>query len=150
MSAPPRRVAVLVWGAIVSTPVLFAGVALVAAPPGGMRSPELSGMFRFMAAAVVGLGLVLARVLPPRIRTRAQGSRDTVAFTRLLVAWAILEGAAMFPLVAEMVTGDRLLLAICAVPLLALVALFPTDRRWRENAVQPFPSGPSGRTDRPG
>jgi hypothetical protein len=148
MTTPTRRIAVLVWGAILSTPVLFAGVTLVAAPPGGMRSPELSGMFRFMAAAVVGLGLVLARVLPPRIRARSQGSRDTVTFTRLLVAWAILEGAAMFPLVAQMVTGDGLLLAISAVPLAALVALFPTEARWRGNAVQPIDSGPRARTDR--
>jgi len=140
MTTPTRRIAVLVWGAIVSTPVLFAGVTLVAAPPGGMRSPEL--------AAVVGLGLVLARVLPPRIRARSQGSRDTVTFTRLLVAWAILEGAAMFPLVAQMVTGDALLLAISAVPLAALVALFPTEARWKGNAVQPIESGPRARTDR--
>jgi hypothetical protein len=148
MSAPTRRIAVLVWGAIVSTPVLFAGVTLVAAPPGGLRSPELTGMFRFMAAAVVGLGLVLARLLPPRIRARSPGSRDTVTFTRLIVAWAILEGAAMFPLVAQIVTGDPLLLAIGAVPLAALVALFPTEARWRGNAVQPMESGPRARTDR--
>jgi hypothetical protein len=148
MTPPTRRIATLVWGAIVSTPVLFAGVTLAAAPPGGTSSPELAGMFRFMAAAVAGLGLVLSRVLPPRIRARSQGARDTVTFTRLLVAWAILEGAAMFPLVAQMVTGDALLLAIGAVPLAALVALFPTEARWRGNAVQPIESGPGPRTDR--
>ncbi len=148
MSAPTRRVAVIVWAGLVATPVLFAGVALVTAPQGDLRTPGLAGMFRFMAAAVVGLGLLLSRVLPPRIRSRDPGTRDTVAFARLLVAWAILEGAAMFPLVAEIVTGDPVLLAVAAVPLAALVALFPTERRWRGNAVQPFPSAPSGRTDR--
>jgi hypothetical protein len=150
MSAPTRRVAVIVWAGMMSTPVLFAGVTLATRTPVEMRSPELSGMFHWMAAAVVGLGVALSSLLPPRLRSREQGSPDTVAFGRLLVAWAILEGAAMFPLVAVMVTGDPLLYAICAVAVAALASFFPTERRWRGNAVQPLPSGPSGRTDRLG
>ncbi len=141
MSAPTRRLALLVWGALLATPLLFAGVTLVASPPREMRSPEFSGMFFWMASAVVGLGLALSRVLPPRIRTHTQGSRDSVAFTRLLVAWAILEGASMFALVAQLVTGDALLYVPFAAGFLAQAALYPSESRWNGLAVQPLPAG---------
>lgn len=143
MSAPTRRVAQAVWAALLATPLLFAGVTLVVSPPRDVRSPELSGMFFWMAAAVVGLGVALSRVLPPRIRprARAQGSRDTLAFTRLLVGWAILEGASMFALVAQLATGAPLLYLPCAVGFLAQAALYPSEARWNGCAVQPLGSG---------
>jgi hypothetical protein len=140
MSAPSRRVAVVVWGGLLATPVLFAGVTVAAHTPDGMRSPELAGLFLWMSAAVVGLGVALSRLLPQRLRRRDQGSRDAVAFTRLVVAWAILEGAAMFPLVAEMATGDPLLYLLSAAAMAALISLFPTEERWRGFAVQPLES----------
>ena len=145
MSAPTRSVALAVWGAMLATPVLFAGVTVATGPPHGMRSPELAGMFLWMSAAVVGLGVALSRLLPPRIRQHDHGSRDAVAFTRLVVAWAILEGAAMFPLVAELVTGDPFLYLLSAVAMAAQVSLFPSEARWAAYAVQPLPSGGSGR-----
>ena len=146
MNAPTRRMAAVAWAGLLATPVLFVGVTLAAAPPRGMRSPELSGMFFWMAAAVAGLGLALSRLLPPRIRASGGGPRDAVAFTRLLVAWAILEGAAMFPLVAELVTGDATLYVVSAVPFLALALLIPTQERWDAYAVQPLDSpGPDRR-----
>jgi hypothetical protein len=147
MSAPTRRRAVLVWGVLLSTPVLFAGVTLATSPPGHMRSPELASVFLWMAAAVVGLGVVLSRLLPPHIRTRDPGSRNAVAFTRLVVAWAILEGSAMFPLVAELVTGDPRLYLVSAVAVAAQVTLFPSEARWKGFAVQPLASGGPGRMD---
>jgi uncharacterized membrane protein len=145
VSATTRQVAVVVWGATLATPLLFAAVTVVAAPPREMRSPELAGMFFWLAAAVVGLGIALSRLLPLRIRPRAQGSREAVAFTRLALAWAILEGAALFPLVARMVTGDPFLLALCGVALAALAALFPSQARWASHAVQPLESGSKNR-----
>lgn len=148
MSAPTRKVAVVVWGALLSTPVLFAGVTVVADPPHGMRSPELSGMFLWMSAAVVGIGVALSRLLPPRIRQHDQGPRDAVAFTRLVVAWGILEGAALFPLVAELVTGDPLLYLLSAVAVAGQISLFPSETRWKGFAVQPLPSGFPGQRAR--
>jgi hypothetical protein len=144
MSAPTRKVAVVAWGALLATPVLFAGVTVAAAPPQGMRSPELAGVFLWMSAAVVGLGVALSRLLPPRIREHDQGPRDAVAFTRLVVAWGILEGAALFPLVAKLVTGDPLLYALSAGALAAQLSLFPSEARWKRFAVQPLASGGPG------
>jgi hypothetical protein len=144
MSVPTRKVAVAAWGALLATPVLFAGVTVAAAPPQGMRSPELAGMFLWMSAAVVGLGVALSRLLPPRIREHDQGPRDAVAFTRLVVAWGILEGAALFPLVAKLVTGDPLLYALSAAAVGAQLSLFPSEARWKRFAVQPLASGGPG------
>ena len=145
MSAPRRKVAVMVWGAMLAAPVLFASMTLVAVAPHELRSPELSGLFFWMAGAMVGLGVALSRLLPLRILPRDQRPRDTLAFTRLMVAWAILEGAAMFPLVAELVTGDPFLYLLCAVAVAAQLSLFPSEERWAAYAVQPLPSGGSGR-----
>jgi len=142
MSTPSRQVSVVAWAGLVATPVLFGAVTAVVVPPRDMRSPELAQAFLWISAAVVGLGLAVARLLPPLIRARHQGSREAVAFVRLAVAWAIREGAAMFPLVAELVTGNRLLYLVSAVPLLAMISLYPTEERWRGQAVQPSADGP--------
>jgi hypothetical protein len=144
MTGPTRRTAVVVWLGILVTPLFFAAVTVVVAPPREMRSPELAGMFFWMAAAVVGLGILLSRLLPPRIGQRGLGTRDPVAFTRLTIAWAILEGAALFPLVAQLVTGDPFQFLLTGVALAALVALYPSEARWASHAVQPV-EGPRNR-----
>jgi hypothetical protein len=134
---------VAVWLGILATPLFFAAVTAVVAPPREMRSPELAGMFFWMAAAVVGLGILLSRMLPRRIGQGGLGGRDPVAFTRLVVAWAILEGAALFPLVAQLVTGDPFQFLLTGVALSALVALFPSEARWATHAVQPVDGPPN-------
>ena len=141
MKGPTRTAAIAAWAGALVTPLFFAAVSVAAAPPPQMRSPELAGLFVWMAAAVVGLGIALSRLLPPRIRARAEASRDAAAFTRLVVAWGILEGAAIFPLVAHLVTGDPFLFLLTAVALAALVSLFPSPDRWASHAVLPIPSG---------
>ena len=93
------------------------------------------------ATVGAGLGIVLSRVLPRRVGPRGGGvSRATTAFSRLLVAWAILEGAAMFPLVAYLVTGDPFLFLLVAVVIAANASLFPSEARWASLAAQPLPS----------
>jgi hypothetical protein len=104
-------------------------------------------MFLWMAAAVAGLGIVMSRVLPRRIGPRGEAaSRGATALARLLVAWAILEGAALFPLVAFLITGDARLFLVAAAVLAAHVSLFPTEGLWANLAAQPLPSqGGKGR-----
>ncbi len=145
MSAPTRTTAVVAWAATLVTPLFFAAVTVAVAPPPQLRSPELAGLFFWMAAAVVGLGVVLSRTLPPRLAARSAGSPDGVAFLRLVSAWGILEGAAMFPLVAHLVTGDPFLFLLTAVALAAIVTLFPSPERWAGHAVRPLASGGTNR-----
>jgi len=143
MAAPSRQVAVVIWGAILASPVAFAVVALVARTPPEM--PQLRGLFLWMAAAVAGLGILVSRALPQRIRAGA--SAPGTALTRLVVGWGILEGAALFPLVAYLVTGDPWLFLFVAVVLAALVAAFPGEARWTGAGGSPPAGGasPGGR-----
>jgi len=141
MSFATRRVAVAVWVGILLTTLLFAGVTLGKPARTELRSPELAGLFLWVAGVVGCLGIVMSRVLPRRIGPRAEtASRGATALARLLVAWAILEGAALFPLVAFLITGEALLFLVAAAVLAAHVSLFPTEGRWATLAAQPLPS----------
>ena len=129
MAAPSRRVAVAVWAATFASPVVLAAVALAARLPSEM--PQLRPVFLFLAGAVAGLGILMSRALPPRIGGRPGAQPGATAFARSVVAWAILEGAALFPTVAYLVTGDGWLFLVVGVVLAAHVSLFPGEGRWR-------------------
>ncbi len=139
-----RRAATFVWASMLVLPLAFAWVAF------GVRdAPDAGGLAAtlfWIAAAVSAVNLVLSRALPPRLR---QGSSDpaAVAFTRLLVAWALCEAAALAPVVAFILTRDPRLLGLLGVDLLALALLYPGDARWE--SVLPAAAGRAqGRTVR--
>jgi hypothetical protein len=149
MGPPSRRIAVVVWAGMLVGPLFFALATLAAVPRADLRQPELRGLFLWMSAAVVGLGVVVSRVLPPRVGPRGAGaSRDALAFTRSVLGWAIAEGAVLFPLVARLVTDDARLLALFVVALASLAALYPGEERWASLAVQTLPSRGGRRRDR--
>jgi len=147
VSVATRQVATFVWAGMLATPLLFAGLTVGRPPRPEIRAPELGGLFLWVAAAVAVLGVLTSRALPRFIGPRGEAtSRNAVALARLLVAWAILEGAALFPLVAYLITGDRLLFLVAAVAVAAHASLFPTEARWASLAAQPLPSrGGKGR-----
>ena len=142
MAAPSRRVAVLVWLSMLLAPVVFAAVTQgVSARP---EAPQLAGLFRWMAAAVAGLGILVSRLVPPRFGPRgAAAAGEAAALFRMAVAWAVLEGAALFVGVALLVTGDPWLWLVLAVVLAALTATRPGARRWASPTSPPLP-GPGG------
>jgi hypothetical protein len=111
-----RRVAVLVWGAMLVVPFFFMALADVA-------------RWGDDGAGATSLHIVLSRALPARLGPFRAG-REATAFARLLVAWTLCEAAALFPLVAWIVTGDPRLIGVFGVDLLALVLLFPSVHRW--------------------
>jgi hypothetical protein len=123
-----RQAARLIWAALVATPFFFGAVAFAYARP--PRSPGIVAPVFWLAVAASALNLALARLLPPRLGPAAAQDRDAVAFTRLLVSFALCDAAAMAPLVGFMVTRDLRLLALVAVDVLALLLLFPTEARW--------------------
>lgn len=123
-----RRTATLIWAALLATPFLFGAVAWVFAR--APRSEAIVEPVFWLAVAASALNLALSRVLPPRLGPAAAEDRDAVAFTRLLVAFALCDAAALAPLVAFMVTRDVRLLGLVAVDVFALVLLFPSDARW--------------------
>ena len=123
-----RRAARLIWAALLVTPFLFGAVAFAFARP--PRSPEIVAPVFWLAVAASALNVALSRLLPPRLGPATASDGEAVAFTRLLVGFALCDAAAMAPLVAFMVTRDPRLLAVFALALLALVLLYPSDPRW--------------------
>ncbi len=134
-----RRAASLAWWAMVVLPFAFLAVVLGfgdVVP----RGEGLQDTFFWIAIASSLLQVGLSRVLPAHLSPRAPGP-DGVAFARMLVAWALCESAALFPLVAFLVTGDPRLVGLFAVDLFALVLLYPGDAIWERLAPVPASSG---------
>ncbi len=132
-----RAAATGVWASTLALPVFFA--AVVEAVRGSAPHLPASGFLFGIVLATSAACIVLAQVLPRSVRPVAAGPEAT-AFTRLLIAWALCEGAALYPLVAWIVTDDPRLLAVCAVDLLALALLYPSQARWASlRAARPAP-----------
>jgi hypothetical protein len=124
-----RRTARLIWVALLATPFLF--MAVVAAVSGEASAPRLAEPLFWLAIGASALNVTLSRTLPPRLGPDRANDRDAVAFTRLLVGFALCDAAALAPLVAYTITRDPRLLGVVAVDLLALVLLYPSELRWQ-------------------
>ncbi len=122
-----RRAATAVWAAMLVVPFFFLAVADTAR--WGAARPGTVALLFWLSVGVSVLNVVLSRVLPARLGPFHTGAEAT-AFTRLLIGWALCEAAALFPLVAWIVSGDPRLIGVFGVDLIALVLLFPRDHRW--------------------
>ena len=122
-----RRVATWIWAALLAVPVAFCAVALRIARPG---APGAAGSLLQAAAALTAVNVLLAFTIPPRIFPASAGGREGVALARSLVSWALCDAAAIFPLVAFVVTGDARQLALAAGGVVALALVYPAPRRW--------------------
>lgn len=141
---PPltRKAALAIWWALVLLPVAF--LVVILGLDGEPQSPELRPLFFWLAIGASALDVVLSRVLAPRVGS-ASSDREALAFTRLLLAWALCEAAALFPLVAYLITGDARLVGVFAVDLLALVLLFPSEARIESLMSSVAGAPPAGR-----
>ncbi len=122
-----RLVALLVWSSTLVVPLFFAAVA--EAVRGDAPHLPVNGVLFWVTLATSAACIALSRMVPGRVAAVPAG-REATAFIRLVSGWALCEGAALFPLVAWIVTDDPRLLGVCAVDLLALVLLFPSEARW--------------------
>jgi hypothetical protein len=122
-----RSVALLVWSSTLLVPLFFGGVAK-AMRGDAPHLPPNSVVF-WVTVLTSAACIALAQVVPQKVAAVPAG-REATAFIRLVSGWALCEGAALFPLVAWIVTDDARLLGVCAVDLLALVMLFPSEHRW--------------------
>jgi len=126
-----RQAATAVWAAMLVVPFFFMALADTARWSGGR--PAATAVLFWLTVAVSALNVVLSRVLPQRLGPFRAG-REATALARLVVAWLLCEAAALFPLVAWIVTGDPRLIGVFGVDLLALVLLYPSDHRWESLA----------------
>ena len=134
-----RNVARLVWASTLVVPLFFAAVAETVR--WGKAHLAESGPLFWLTVATSVACIALSRVLPIRIRPLPAGPAAT-AFVRLVTGWALCEAAALFPLVVWILTNDPHLLVVCAVDLLALLTLYPSQARWADllpggSAVEP-------------
>ncbi len=133
LGVPARDVAWAVWVSMVAMPVLFLGVVLALKGPSHDVEHASAGLLVLLALATSALGVALSRIVPRRIPMRqAGGSPHLTALLRLVVAWSLCDGVAIFPLVAFLVTHDRRLLGIFAVDVAVLFLSFPSRGRWSE------------------
>ncbi|HUK65907.1 MAG TPA: hypothetical protein VLV17_03715 [Anaeromyxobacteraceae bacterium] len=136
----PRRIGVLVWAALLVLLVLFLGLVVAVNPPPHYATfprPILLGIGVLLSLCA----LVLARVLPRRIGSRAAAESAAVALVRLLVGLLLCHGAALFLLGAYLAVHDGWLLAVFAVDALVFLSLFPTSRRFSSLSKAAGPEG---------
>jgi hypothetical protein len=131
----PRRIASLVWGALVAMLLLF--LAVVLALEKEAVQPAGGGLLFWLAVATSALGIVLSRVVPPRIPGSQAGGRPAAtALLRFILGWGLCAGVAIFPAVAHMLVHDHRLLGVFAVDALALVLLYPGENAWAHLAAE--------------
>jgi hypothetical protein len=112
------------WAAMLVVP--FAFLAMSRAVASVPSSPELTGLFFWIAVGASAFAVILSRVLPLRLGVARAGPEATI-LSRLAVAWALCEAAILFPVLARLLTGDPRLLGVFAVDMIALVLLYPSD-----------------------
>jgi hypothetical protein len=141
----PRRVAAVVWAIMMVMPLLFLGAVLAVEDA---SAPAPSGLLLALTIATSALGIALSRIVPPRIPASQTGGRPAAnAFTRLLLAWGLCEGVAVFPLVAHLLVHDLRLLVVFAADVIALALLYPSENAWAQLAAEQAYRR-QGRTDR--
>jgi len=127
----PRRVATIVWGALVAGTTVFLAVALSLPKPVG--DPQLVRVLLPVSGGMSIITTTASWFWAVRIRP-APGTTalapEALALSRLVVASALCEGAALFAIVVLLVTREAMAMLPFAVSFVALVAHFPGDRHW--------------------
>ncbi len=124
-----RRITQLIWAAQLGGCLLFLGVAGLLRTMGGMGLAPQPDVLLWLGL-VLPVSFVAASFVVPAL-VRPAGEPEAVARTRLIVGWALREGAALFGTVVWLLSGDGRALAGLAIGLAALAATMPTEARWR-------------------
>jgi len=141
----PRRVAVMVWAAMVGFLLAFLAMELALDLPTGSVAAQRR-LFFGLAIVTSALCIVLSRLLPPRIPAQQAGGKPAaLALVRMVIGWSLCVGAALFAMVAHLLTQDPRLLGVFGVDLLALLTLFPGEDAWTHLSVDAGPRGPDER-----
>lgn len=149
----PRRVATIIWAALLTGPTLFLGLALflVLGLRGGAGLGTLDPQ---VFSALIGGSLVLSVVtvalswlwavrmqIPQPADDGVSRRRTTPAYppgpdanalARLTVSCALCEGGALCACLVFLLTGQALALGPYALSWIALAAHFPGDRHWKQ------------------
>jgi hypothetical protein len=128
---PSRRVAVIIWSALVGGLLLFAAVATYVGPQFWRQANPVAPLLAAFAVGLACLELVLSLVLPKRLTARVvQAAPGTRALQQTIIASALNEGAGLFGVVTWLLGGLPLSLVAITIALVGLLLAFPSARRW--------------------
>ena len=149
---PSRRIAVVIWAALVGAVAIFTAVALVVSLD-RPADPRLGTIFVLVALGMTLPSVGLSFWLPRRIRrlravlALTPLTPDQLALKRTVISGALCEGPALYAVVGFMVGRDARILLPWLLSLGALLSHFPGARRWerlRAGGPDDAPGGGSG------
>lgn len=141
------RVLQIIVGSLILGVLLFTGFLLWS---GAAAQPPRGKLLSFMAAGIATINVILHVSIPMVIQRAALANRSVgsglstllgVYVTRTIIACALLEGAAIFSLVAVQTEHRRWVFAITAGLLVLMFMQFPTRTRieqWLETRLMEF------------
>ncbi|MEM7808215.1 MAG: hypothetical protein AAF561_08910 [Planctomycetota bacterium] len=100
--------------------VIFAAVVLIIGPS------ERDPMVAYLAAAIAAAALLTHRPIGTIVGRQAKGPVQGRFLTRTLVTFAVLEGPALFNIVALLLEGQLLSLGMATLLVGAMLLAFPT------------------------
>jgi hypothetical protein len=140
-----RRTALVIWAAQLLGCAAFFAVAAYLRIGGQLSASRPADVLDWIALALPVLLVALSFTVPGLLPPPAGASPEAFARTRLILGWALREGAALFGTVVWLLSGDVKPLAAFAIGFAALAASVPTADRWR-GAVEAA-GGRPGRPD---
>ena len=128
----------ILWGAIVTSLVLYGVIAFLVVPP----RPEVDPGSWTGDPLVVGLhlaglaGIAGSFIVPPAIARRQTAQPDVAQRQAWILRWALLESAGVFGLIAALLLRDaRAFLLLGALSFVGLLLAFPRSEGNLERAV---------------
>jgi hypothetical protein len=126
----PRKIALIIWGAMVGVLLLSFAVASVLGDGRPPVEPGLGRMLALIATIQAAISVVASRHLPGYLKPRGSVTPDQHALTRHIVAAGVCEASALFSVMAWFLTGNTWLLAPLAVAQVGLATCYPGIERW--------------------
>lgn len=126
----PRKIARIIWGALLAGQLIFLAVAVFLRPSMGQPDPELTRVLLALVAVLAVTSVALSRFIPGRIPARPGLSPDQVVLNRGIVAWALCEGPGLFAVVTFLLSGSPYALGLLLIPLAGFLISYPSDARW--------------------
>jgi hypothetical protein len=128
---PTRRVALIIWSALLLGVIAFTAAATYVGPRGFWgRNDELARILPPIAIGLAVVCLVISRVIPPRMRQAPAGTPDALGVARTTVASGLNEGGALWAVTGWMLTGSTLTLLALVISIAGMLLAFPSSARW--------------------
>jgi hypothetical protein len=126
----PRKIATIVWWALLGGLLAFLVAASLARPSMGSADPGLTRILTLLATGLAVVEVALSRLVPRFMPTREAVTPDQRALALTIVAAALCEGSGLFCVVVWLLTGTPWIFGALAMALVGLVACHPGEARW--------------------